>query len=226
MADDSKNKKRGGGSKSGVESMEVISVVIIAFVIIFVVLLYAAGVKPSAVIGADPNSVIVSFGAKMFRVWREYINPIFVILDVVLFGVLIFAAIKAWPTRPQLSILYKYEKVKKTKKPTYGKIVAMWQRVAEKMKTGTPEAVRLAVIEADAVVDEFLKQVGYEGDHLADRLSQIVPGELDSMEGVWRAHRLRNNLVHAPQIRVTRREADEALKQFENFLKELGALSK
>jgi hypothetical protein len=225
MANDSKDKKnKGGGGKSSAEGLEVISVVIISFVIIFVVLLYAAGVKPSAVTGVDPNRAIVSFGAKIFRIWREYINPVFIVLDVVLLSVLIFAGIKAWPMRPQLSILYKNEKAKKVKKPTYSKVVTMWKRVGEKMKKGTPEAVRLAVVEADAVVDEFLKQAGYEGDHMADRLSQILPGELDSIEGVWRAHRLRNNLVHAPHIAVTRREADEAIKQFESFLKELGVL--
>ena len=94
----------------------------------------------------------------------------------------------------------------------------------ERLTVPTSENLRLAVIEGDALVDSFLKRAGYEGEHMADRLSQLSAGEVPALERLWDAHRLRNNIVHTPGAAISSHEARAAMKAYEDFLKELGAL--
>ncbi|MEK7094004.1 MAG: hypothetical protein AAB903_01540 [Patescibacteria group bacterium] len=99
-----------------------------------------------------------------------------------------------------------------------------WDKVIKKFMLGTPEAMTLSVIEADKVVDDVLKSLGLEGEHMADRLGQFSPDEIKELDNVWRAHRLRNNLVHSPDFKVSADEAERALDSYERFLKEVKAL--
>ena len=80
------------------------------------------------------------------------------------------------------------------------------------------------MIEADALVDACLKQAGYQGEHMSDRLSQIDPQEIGSLQMLWRAHKLRNDIVHTPGFIISTDDARIALKSFEVFMTDLGAL--
>ena len=99
-----------------------------------------------------------------------------------------------------------------------------WRSILEKFQGASPESIRLAVIDADSLVDDALKQMGIPGDHMADRLSQFSPEEISSLNSVWRAHRYRNEIVHTPGFAVSPEDAQEALGQYEAFLKELNVL--
>ena len=78
----------------------------------------------------------------------------------------------------------------------------------------------LRVIEADKVLDEALRLSGFNGS-LGDKLKKAGPrfGDIDA---VWRAHKLRNSLVHELQKVPSQPETDRAMKAFETALRELG----
>jgi hypothetical protein len=59
------------------------------------------------------------------------------------------------------------------------------------------------------------------GEHLADRLSNLDQDDIKSMNRVWRAHRLRNDLVHTPGFAVSPSDAQQAMDDYEAFLKEM-----
>jgi hypothetical protein len=99
-----------------------------------------------------------------------------------------------------------------------------WDTIKDKVKVGTPEAIRLAIIEADGFVDNILKKKGYEGDTFADRLSKVNPSGMDSIDDLWASHRLRNEIVHTPGFSISAANAEEAIHHYEAFLKEIGAL--
>ncbi len=151
------------------------------------------------------------------------IKPIFIVFDIILIYGIIYAIARAWPYRPTLHLFEKPPEKRRgvIKDP---RIAAAWARIMEKASADTLESLRLAIIEADALVDSVLKNAGYEGDHLADRLQEILPEEVPSLERLWRAHRLRNDIVHTPGFAVLPQDARFALSSFEKFLKELNAL--
>ncbi len=153
---------------------------------------------------------------------EKYAAPIFVILDVILLAGTIYAIARAWPLRPKLSL---FERAVKRARPAKDpQIKIAWERIMARAATGTLESLRLSLIEADAFVDSFLKRQGYEGEHMADRLSRIDPDEIKTLERVWKAHRLRNDVVHTPGFTVFPDSAKSALKAFDDFLKELEAI--
>lgn len=158
--------------------------------------------------------------------WEIYntIAAIFIIGDVVLVVGFIVAYREAWRFHPT------YESKKgaaAARRETMHDIVMRerWHATMTKFALGTPEAARVAIIEADALVDAALKNMQIEGEHLADRLSNIESDDIASMPRVWRAHRMRNDLVHTPGFAVTPKDAERTMRDYEAFLKEIGVIA-
>ena len=77
---------------------------------------------------------------------------------------------------------------------------------------------KIAVIEADKLVDDALAKAGYSGDTFGDRLSNIQPGTLLSLDGIWWAHKVRNRLAHEVDYFLRYTEARQAIGYFEAAL--------
>ncbi|MEX0932126.1 MAG: hypothetical protein WDZ81_00785 [Candidatus Saccharimonadales bacterium] len=69
-----------------------------------------------------------------------------------------------------------------------------WSEVEEGVKK-SGAGRKQAVIEADKLLDYVLKQQGYNGQTMAERLKK-AENTLHDKEAVWQAHKLRNRLVH------------------------------
>lgn len=105
------------------------------------------------------------------------------------------------------------------------KISNEWERVKRRMAQGGEADLRLAVIEADQLLDALLKRIGFKGDTMAERLERVKPWQLANLQDVWVAHKMRNRLVHEPQIKISAYDAEVAVGTFEKALKALGALN-
>jgi hypothetical protein len=95
-----------------------------------------------------------------------------------------------------------------------------WLELLARVKT--PEGMMLAVIDADKLLDEALKKHHFKGKTMGERLvsAQRI---LKDNDAVWYAHKLRNRLVHEPNVRLKKKEAQTALSGFRQGLKDLGA---
>ncbi len=91
------------------------------------------------------------------------------------------------------------------------------------LKVKTPEGMVLAVIEADKLLDEALKKRHFKGKTMGERLVS-AQRTLTNNDSVWFAHKLRNRLVHEPNVKLKKKEAQKALEGFKQALKDLGAL--
>ena len=169
------------------------------------------------------NSDIVFSFVGYWEIIQKYIKPIFVILDIFFVFIIIYSIFQYRKIKVKLSVFERVPKKAKLEKDP--KMKAAWE---ETLRKGGPnaslESLRLVLIEADAFIDTFLKRKGYEGDHMADRLSRLVPEEIKSLDRVWSAHRLRNDVVHTTGFYVAPEAVRNALKAFDDFLKEMGAI--
>lgn len=91
------------------------------------------------------------------------------------------------------------------------------------MRVKTPEGMVLAVIDADKLLDEALKKKNFRGKTMGERLVSAQRSLTDN-DAVWYAHKLRNRLVHEPDVRLKKNEAQNALAGFKKGLMDLGAL--
>lgn len=158
--------------------------------------------------------------------WKYRLGPIFIFFEALLLAIFVVAFVNYWPMAPRVHFRQtrppvRSKKVRFRKDPA---IARHWGAILNRVKSGTQDAMKYSILEADSLVDHFLKSAGFAGEHMADRLTQIIPDHVPSIERVWKAHRLRNELAHTPGAAVTVNETKEALSAFRDFLIELGAL--
>jgi hypothetical protein len=86
-----------------------------------------------------------------------------------------------------------------------------------------PNDWKLAIIEADIILDQTLKDRGYAGTSLGERLRSITPRQLSSIDDAWDAHRVRNKIAHeGADFVVTRRIVDETIARYLRVFREFG----
>ncbi len=91
------------------------------------------------------------------------------------------------------------------------------------LESQNPNDWKLAIIEADIILDDTLKRQGYAGPTLGDRLKSISPEALHSIRDAWDAHMVRNKIAHAgADFVLTQKIARETIMQYERVFKELG----
>lgn len=149
---------------------------------------------------------------------------ILIILDAVLATGFFIVLGKAWRFRPRFADVSVRPKLKDT--PTFANDAyeKEWALIMKRAEPSTPDALRLAVIAADSLVDAILKDLEIEGEHMADRLEKLDAHQLTSLNNLWRAHRARNQLVHEPGFQLHESDAKRYLKYYEDFIKEIGVL--
>jgi len=97
-----------------------------------------------------------------------------------------------------------------------------WAEVRQTSKQSLMGA-KLALIEADTLLDTGLKSLMMPGDTLGERL-RVAGYKFPKLRNVWWAHKLRNQLAHDSSFQITQREAERALDDFEKALKVLNVL--
>lgn len=96
-----------------------------------------------------------------------------------------------------------------------------WEKILLRLTKSDEANLRLALIEADNLFDELLKQMRLPGESMADRLRYVNSSQIPNIDEIWRAHKLRNVLVHNHEYPITRNEMEFGVKAYEKALKEL-----
>ncbi|MBD3281244.1 hypothetical protein GF391_00670 [Candidatus Uhrbacteria bacterium] len=106
---------------------------------------------------------------------------------------------------------------------TREEVAKRWQQIMATSKQNGDMGLKLAIIEADNLLDAALKSLVMQGDTLGERL-KFACYKYPKLKNVWWAHKLRNNLVHDHSFRLNAGQAKKALGEFEKALKELKIL--
>jgi len=83
-----------------------------------------------------------------------------------------------------------------------------WEQVLAHLNSDDPHRWRLAIIEADVILDEMTKKMGIPGENLGERLKNIEQSDFYTLDLAWQAHKVRNQIVHdGANYQLTKREA-------------------
>ncbi len=82
-----------------------------------------------------------------------------------------------------------------------------WQQIKERLATSDPQQWKLAILEADKILNNILKMSGYLGQTLEDKLELITPAQLANVEDVVKAHRVCHKISTEPDFMLTQEEA-------------------
>lgn len=103
-----------------------------------------------------------------------------------------------------------------TKKKKARKI---WQDIRQKLESNNETDYKVAIIQADAFIDDLIGRMGYKGDNFGERLTNIPINHIVNIEGMKQAHETRNRIIHDESFVVSKEDAEIALGQFEELLK-------
>ncbi len=153
----------------------------------------------------------------------DLFRAIFIFFDAILFTTVIFVLSQCWRFRPDFG---------ESETGTERKIVTLrnallqerWEAVLKRAASGSSGSLKFAIIEADNFVDDILRRMGLEGEHMADRLEQLSPDDFSTLGELGRAHRVRNQLVHEPDFTISPQEALKTFEDYKAFLQEAGAI--
>lgn len=98
-----------------------------------------------------------------------------------------------------------------------------WLKIENNLHKDNPSSYRVAVIEADKLLDRALNEMGLPGKTMAERLKRIAD-RFESPNAVWAAHKLRNQIAHESDFELSYNQANRALAAIRAGLKDLGAI--
>jgi len=99
-----------------------------------------------------------------------------------------------------------------------------WKQIQKRLKTGKADRLKLAILEADRILNEILKMAGYPGKNLDERLEQADSAQISNIEELRQAHKLKNRLVSEPDFVITRNEAEIIIDIYKKALQELNLI--
>lgn len=101
-----------------------------------------------------------------------------------------------------------------------------WQRIEQTMATPGLEQTKSAIFEADKLLDSALRQSGFRGDTMGERLKNARQhfGNNAIYQGLWEAHKVRNALAHEVGFDVPKVIGQQHLSQFKAGLQYLKVL--
>lgn len=93
------------------------------------------------------------------------------------------------------------------------------------IESENPNDWKLAIIEADIILDEALRKAGYGGGSLGERLKSISPQHLQTIDEAWAAHKIRNQIAHAgTDFVLTHKMVRDTMSRYRAVFQELGLI--
>ncbi|MBC7564706.1 hypothetical protein H7100_00525 [Candidatus Saccharibacteria bacterium] len=137
------------------------------------------------------------------------ISMIFFIATVFVFGAILFAVISLTRRGPSTLDVNKYR--------------TRWMTIEQQLKQGEAMTYAMSVLSADTLLDQAMKEKGIQGATMGERMKQMQK-KWSNANNVWTAHKLRNQIAHEPDVKLSYDSSRRALASFKQALKDVGAI--
>ncbi|QQS17216.1 hypothetical protein IPL44_02815 [Candidatus Saccharibacteria bacterium] len=98
-----------------------------------------------------------------------------------------------------------------------------WLKIENGLDKTNLDTYHFAVLSADKLLDQALKESGVPGETMGDRL-KAAKKQFSNINQVWSAHKIRNQVAHEANTKIDFIGCRRALAIFKRSLKELGAI--
>jgi hypothetical protein len=100
-----------------------------------------------------------------------------------------------------------------------------WHSVQTHLSSENPNDWKLAIIEADVLLERMLEKAGYAGTTIGEKLKSASVRSFATLDDAWQAHRVRNQIAHGgTDFVLTQKVAKETLVLYERVFKEFSYL--
>ncbi|MDZ4231740.1 MAG: hypothetical protein U1C72_00630 [Candidatus Pacearchaeota archaeon] len=104
------------------------------------------------------------------------------------------------------------------------RVTKAWEKLQGRLGSANESEYKLAVIEADRMLDQTLERLNIQGENLQERLAVTTAVVVPNIQEVTEATQIRNNIVHDPDYRLSLAEARKALSAYEEAFRQLDLL--
>src|SRR4030043_615089 len=173
-------------------------------------------------VNLDTSQFFSFLNTPLFHSVIFVVRIIFIVASVGFLGFIIWALVKTL----YLKRLFFYDLQEFMTVHSYGakKLYSSWQKIKKRLETGLESEYKLAVIEADLIIDDILKGAGFTGATFSERVNNLTEATLPNLQELIGAHATRNNIIHDPDYKISLGEAKKTVEIYETALTDLQAL--
>jgi len=96
-----------------------------------------------------------------------------------------------------------------------------WAEVENHINSTNPSDWRLAILEADIMLDTILDKMGYQGESIGDKLKGIEKSDFVTLDDAWEAHKIRNQVAHeGSDFQLNERDAKRTIGLYKKVFQE------
>lgn len=162
------------------------------------------------------NGIIAFFSGNAS--FFDSIKTLMGIISVILITVIFYCLIRLYELREErLKLLATFN----TSGPVVSAENQKWGEVIKYINSSNPADWKLAIIEADLILDEMVLRMGYKGANLGERLKTVEEKNFTTLQNAWEAHKIRNRIAHeGSDFSVSRTEARRVIGLYESAFRE------
>ncbi len=98
-----------------------------------------------------------------------------------------------------------------------------WVRVLDYIFSSNEGDWKLAIIEADSMLESLLDQLGFKGESLGDKLKSADQEKFRNLTAAWEVHTIRNRIAHeGSSFFISQHEAKRVVALYEQIFREFG----
>jgi hypothetical protein len=98
-----------------------------------------------------------------------------------------------------------------------------WENVLGYLSSLNQSDWKLAVMEADSMLEDMTDQMELDGDNLGEKLKASNKEKFKTLDDAWEAHLVRNKIAHeGTQFELSQHEANRVITLYENVFREFG----
>lgn len=175
--------------------------------------------------GSTSGGILGGWSPSQFFHTLTDIWSFLVILSWLVSALLVFGLIYAYIRHGQLQEVL--AEIQKQQEKAFAKLHKKdvknqrWQDVLTHVDSDRPNDWKLAIIEADIILDELLNTLGYAGSSIGEKLKSVSPNSFQTINQAWRAHNVRNRIAHeGAEFDLSKRAAKEAVTEYQMVFEE------
>jgi hypothetical protein len=101
------------------------------------------------------------------------------------------------------------------------KIQKRWQGIEDRLKLENNMQNKIAILEADKLVDEILLNIGYAGNNMKERLEKANANQIEEIDNLIEAHDIRNKIIYNDNFYLDNEESQRVIRLYREFLDNL-----
>lgn len=151
--------------------------------------------------------------------WGQFVS-ISMVISLMFAGVIIYCFVRIRQVRHMEHVKFDAA-AHPVAKQDIPRIQLRWNRITEQANSDNEQNWRLAILEADIMLNELLDLKGYRGDTMADKMKQIQRADFNTVDDAWEAHKVRNQIAHQGSAhQLNDRETRRVIGLYERVFKE------